>query len=40
VLFPGKFVPRPPSKLEDGLITFAPPQLWALAVLVACNNCL
>jgi hypothetical protein len=27
MLLPGKFNPQPPSKFEDNLITYAPPQL-------------
>jgi hypothetical protein len=30
VLLPGKFKPQPPSKFEDNLFTYAPPQILAL----------
>jgi len=30
MIFPGRFVAKPPSKFEDRLITYAPPQLLVL----------
>ena len=32
-VFPGKFTPRPRSKLEENLLLYAPPQLLLLALL-------
>lgn len=33
MIFPGRFLAKPPSKFEDRLITYAPPQLLALFVI-------
>lgn len=33
MLLPGRFTPRPGSKLEQNLLVYAPPQLFVLALI-------